>query len=100
MLLSELEEWAETRVVRGSTGVEVTAIAVTNSLLLDRESCRSNVTATLAAAFLGSFGLYGEGLLDGSQWNCCRSDRRLPSANCTFMNSYCHGASAMMCGKI
>ena len=32
VLMSELEEWAETRIVRGSTGVDVTAIAVTNSL--------------------------------------------------------------------
>ncbi len=32
VLMSELDEWAETRVVRGSTGVEVTAIAVTSSL--------------------------------------------------------------------
>ncbi|MEL6965693.1 MAG: WD40 repeat domain-containing protein, partial [Pseudomonadota bacterium] len=32
VLMSDLDEWAETRVVRGSTGVEVTAIAVTSSL--------------------------------------------------------------------
>ena len=32
VLMSDLDEWAETRVVRGSTGVEVTAIAVTRSL--------------------------------------------------------------------
>ena len=32
VLISDLDEWAETRVVRGSTGVEVTAIAVTSSL--------------------------------------------------------------------
>ena len=35
--------------------------------LLDRESCHSNATARLEAAFLGNFGLCGEGLLDSSQ---------------------------------